>query len=626
MGLHGARQQPVLGRARARCVGSASSVRLCWPCRVPGRAPAGFGRPPTIATETSFGDAQMHPTPGTRRARDRRRRRGRHRRGASARPRPSTPGEEPTREPAPGRQAGRIARSTAFFSVATAASRVAGLGREIVAASYFGVSGPMSAFTIAFQVPNLIRSLFADAALQPAFVPIFTEQLEKSNYSEAFRLASTLLLLVTMVLGAITALFVLARAGRDAALRARLRRARSSTSRHPLAGPLPDPDPARGQRRRRRHPQQLRPLRRLRDLAAVLEPDDHRSSSSCSSRCSTARTRSTPTRSGSSPAPLVQLADPGLGPAQHARSSSAASFDWRNPGVRRVLLLMLPVTISLGLINFNLLINSFFGSLVSDAGAGGDRQGLPHLPAAAGDLLGRDRDRPLPDPGPLRQRAARSTTCGRRWPTGCARSSSSCCPAAAAILALSEPMIRLVYQRGEFDPAETDARRDGALLVRLLAADQRPLPAADPDLLQPPAALAWRPRSGGDRPGRLGASRRWRSTSRSGSAGSSPATGIGTTAAGRRPGVILRRELGGLELGRLLSTAIRIAVASAALAGVSYGGLGAARRGARARPRRPDRLARRAASRSAALVYLALAQAAADRRARPDHAPAAARR
>ncbi len=108
------------------------------------------------------------------------------------------------------RRPGRIARSTAFFSVATAASRVAGLGREIVAAGYYGVSGPMSAFTIAFQLPNLVRALFADAALQPAFVPIFTEQLEKKNYREAFRLASTMLLLVTLVLGAITALFVLA--------------------------------------------------------------------------------------------------------------------------------------------------------------------------------------------------------------------------------------------------------------------------------------------------------------------------------------------------------------------------------------------------------------------------------
>src|SRR4029450_7994766 len=42
------------------------------------------------------------------------------------------------------------------------------------------------------------------------------------------------------------------------------------------------------------------------------------------------------------------------------------SIDWHLPDVRRVLLLMLPVTISLGLINFNLLINSFFGTLVSD--------------------------------------------------------------------------------------------------------------------------------------------------------------------------------------------------------------------------------------------------------------------
>jgi putative peptidoglycan lipid II flippase len=55
------------------------------------------------------------------------------------------------------RRAGRLARSTAFFSLATGLSRVAGLVREIVAASYFGVKGPMSAFTIAFQVPNLVR-------------------------------------------------------------------------------------------------------------------------------------------------------------------------------------------------------------------------------------------------------------------------------------------------------------------------------------------------------------------------------------------------------------------------------------------------------------------------------------
>ena len=83
---------------------------------------------------------------------------------------------------------GRLARSTAFFSLATGLSRIAGLVREIFAASYFGVGGAMSAFTIAFQIPNTVRSLFADAAIQAAFVPVFTEELEHGRKREAFRL------------------------------------------------------------------------------------------------------------------------------------------------------------------------------------------------------------------------------------------------------------------------------------------------------------------------------------------------------------------------------------------------------------------------------------------------------
>ncbi|MFL5865914.1 MAG: murein biosynthesis integral membrane protein MurJ [Thermoleophilaceae bacterium] len=111
---------------------------------------------------------------------------------------------------APSRPQGkRLARSTAFFSVATGLSRVVGLVREVVAANYFGVSGAMSAFTIAFQVPNLMRALFADSALQGAFVPVFTELLEKGERKEAFRVASSLFLLILMVLGSLTVLFIL---------------------------------------------------------------------------------------------------------------------------------------------------------------------------------------------------------------------------------------------------------------------------------------------------------------------------------------------------------------------------------------------------------------------------------
>jgi len=60
----------------------------------------------------------------------------------------------------------RIAFNTVIFSIATGLSRIAGLIREVVASSYFGTSGPFSAFTIAFQVPNLIRALEVIADLE----------------------------------------------------------------------------------------------------------------------------------------------------------------------------------------------------------------------------------------------------------------------------------------------------------------------------------------------------------------------------------------------------------------------------------------------------------------------------
>jgi putative peptidoglycan lipid II flippase len=103
-----------------------------------------------------------------------------------------------------------VARNTAIFSIATGLSRIAGLVREIVASSYFATSGAFSAFTIAFQVPNVVRSLFADAALSAAFVPVFTELLEQGRRKEAFRLASTLFFLILTVLGAISVLFIVA--------------------------------------------------------------------------------------------------------------------------------------------------------------------------------------------------------------------------------------------------------------------------------------------------------------------------------------------------------------------------------------------------------------------------------
>jgi putative peptidoglycan lipid II flippase len=123
------------------------------------------------------------------------------------------PGAATSAQAAPGssrkqRPARGIGRNTAIFSLFTGLSRIAGLIREVVASSYFGTGGAASAFTIAFNFPNLIRSLFADAALSAAFVPVFTELLEKGKRKDAFELASTLFLVMLAALGAITAFFI----------------------------------------------------------------------------------------------------------------------------------------------------------------------------------------------------------------------------------------------------------------------------------------------------------------------------------------------------------------------------------------------------------------------------------
>jgi len=115
-----------------------------------------------------------------------------------------------TPTPAPDSGHGRrIARSTAVFSLATAVSRVLGLLREMVSAYFFGVAGAINAFTVAIQIPNLVRALVADAALSGAFVPVFSELLERGEKQRAWRVASTLFWLTLLVLGGVTALFIL---------------------------------------------------------------------------------------------------------------------------------------------------------------------------------------------------------------------------------------------------------------------------------------------------------------------------------------------------------------------------------------------------------------------------------
>jgi putative peptidoglycan lipid II flippase len=113
----------------------------------------------------------------------------------------------PVRE-APAGERRSLARSGVIFAIATGLSRVIGLVREIVQAALFGISGKVNAFEIAFLIPNTVRSLVADSALSAAFVPVFSDLLVKGERKRAWRVASSLFWLMLLGLGGLTALFV----------------------------------------------------------------------------------------------------------------------------------------------------------------------------------------------------------------------------------------------------------------------------------------------------------------------------------------------------------------------------------------------------------------------------------
>lgn len=98
----------------------------------------------------------------------------------------------------------RVLRSVSVVSLMTAVSRSLGLVREIVMAYFFGTSALKSAFDIAFIIPNLFRRLFGEGALSSAFVPVFSETLVKEGREPAHRLAVRVISFLVAVLGVIT--------------------------------------------------------------------------------------------------------------------------------------------------------------------------------------------------------------------------------------------------------------------------------------------------------------------------------------------------------------------------------------------------------------------------------------
>ncbi|MGE5200136.1 MAG: murein biosynthesis integral membrane protein MurJ [Rhodospirillaceae bacterium] len=96
-----------------------------------------------------------------------------------------------------------LAKSAGVIGAATMTSRVLGLVRDQVLAFLFGAGNEMDAYTIAFRIPNLVRDLFAEGAMSAAFVPTFTRTLAIEGRERAWRLGSLVVNALLLVTGLI---------------------------------------------------------------------------------------------------------------------------------------------------------------------------------------------------------------------------------------------------------------------------------------------------------------------------------------------------------------------------------------------------------------------------------------
>jgi putative peptidoglycan lipid II flippase len=103
----------------------------------------------------------------------------------------------------------QMLKSSGAMAVATMASRLLGLVREVVYAAFMGNTAVASAFTLAFQFPNLFRRLLGEGALTAAFIPIFKRKEIQEGQAEMWRCANAVISALVIVTGALTLVAVL---------------------------------------------------------------------------------------------------------------------------------------------------------------------------------------------------------------------------------------------------------------------------------------------------------------------------------------------------------------------------------------------------------------------------------
>lgn len=346
----------------------------------------------------------------------------------------------------------RYLAGAAFAVMAgTALSRVFGYVREIAAAAYFGAGAEKSAFDVAFLVPSTFQVLVAQAALSAALIPVFAGLLQKDRRQEAWHVASTIFTLAMIVLGTVVAVFIV-----------------FAPQIMPIFAPGYRNDPAMmadivsmsrllfpiilllavtgivisilNSYEQFTVPAVAPVFWNLIIILAIVFGADRLG----------IKALAWGVLLGTIAQLAIQL------PWLRGRGGRLGwGLDWRNPYVKQVGILILPVSLSLGLINLNALVDVQFASYLGEGGVAAMNYAfrLYNMPealfaVAIGTVL-------FPT---LSKLAAKDDIDTFRYTVsaGIRTIFFLLVPISAYIIVLSEPLVRLVYERGEFVSSDTE--------------------------------------------------------------------------------------------------------------------------------------------------------------------------
>ncbi|MBI1986959.1 MAG: murein biosynthesis integral membrane protein MurJ [Nitrospinae bacterium] len=103
----------------------------------------------------------------------------------------------------------KMVKAAGVVGLATLLSRILGVIRDMVIAYYFGARFAGEAFVVAFRIPNLLRQLVAEGSLTVSFIPVFTEYLTNKSRQEAEKLAHVIFTFLLLSLTGIVILGVI---------------------------------------------------------------------------------------------------------------------------------------------------------------------------------------------------------------------------------------------------------------------------------------------------------------------------------------------------------------------------------------------------------------------------------